>query len=85
MIGETREKHHSVFNTDMPEVNISELKQALYDSQNMEYEYELMFIFRDIISKINRYCSELSTFIKFRIREALFTKIEGYVEFIIII
>ena len=85
MIGETREKHHSVFNTDMPEVNISELVMAFCkDSQNMEDEYELNSLYSETyyISKINKYCSELSTFIKFRIRETLPSQNRNrYVEF----
>ena len=40
MISESREKHNSVFNTDMPEVNISELVMAFCkDSQRLEDEY----------------------------------------------
>lgn len=85
MIGETREKHRSVFNTDMPEVNISELVMAFCkDSQKMEDEYELNNLYSDTyyINKINKYCSELSTYIKFRIRETLPSQNRSkYIEF----
>ncbi len=85
MIGETREKHHSVFNTDMPEINISKLVMAFcIDSQDMEDEYELNNLYTDTyyISKINKYCSELSTYIKYRIRETLPSQNRSrYVEF----
>ena len=85
MIGETREKHRSVFNTDMPEVNISELVMAFCkDSQKMEDEHELNNLYSDTyyINKINKYCSELSTYIKFRIRETLPSQNRSkYIEF----
>lgn len=85
MIGETREKHQSVFNTDMPEINISKLVMAFCkDSQDMEDEYELNNLYTDTyyISKINKYCSELSTYIKYRIRETLPSQNRSrYVEF----
>lgn len=85
MIGETREKHHSVFNIDMPEINISKLVMAFCkDSQDMEDEYELNNLYTDTyyISKINKYCSELSTYIKYRIRETLPSQNRSrYVEF----
>ena len=85
MIGETREKHRSVFNTDMPEVNISELVMAFCkDSQKMEDEHELNNLYSDTyyINNINKYCSELSTYIKFRIRETLPSQNRSkYIEF----
>lgn len=85
MISETREKHHSVFNTDMPEINISKLVMAFCkDSQGVEDEYELNNLYTDTyyIIKINKYCSELSTYIKYRIRETLPSQNRSrYVEF----
>lgn len=85
MIGETREKYNSVSNTDMPEVSISELVMAFCkDSQDIEDEYELNNLYSDTyyINKINKYCSELSTVIKFRIRETLPSQNRSrYVEF----
>jgi len=85
MISESREKHNSVFNTDMPEVNISELVMAFCkDSQRLEDEYEInnLYIKSYYINKINKYCSELSTYIKYRIREGLPSQNRNrYVEF----
>lgn len=85
MIGETREKHHSVFNTDMPEINISKLVMAFCkNSQDMEDEHELNNLYTETyyISKINKYCSELSTYIKYRIRETLPSQNRSrYIEF----
>lgn len=85
MISESREKHNSVFNTDMPEVNISELVMAFCkDSQRLEDEYEINNLYTKsyYINKINKYCSELSTYIKYRIREGLPSQNRNrYVEF----
>ena len=85
MISESREKHNSVFNTDMPEVNISELVMAFCkDSQRLEDEYEINNLYTKsyYINKINKYCSKLSTYIKYRIREGLPSQNRNrYVEF----
>lgn len=74
MISESREKHNSIFNTDMPEINISELVMAFCkDSQRLEDEYEINNLYTKYyyINKINKHCSEFSNYIKFRIRETL--------------
>ena len=85
MIGVTREKHNSVFNSDIPEIDISTLTMAFCkDTQRMEDEYELNNLFSDAyyISKINKYCLELSKYIKFKIRETLPSQNRNsYIEF----
>ena len=84
MISESREKHISAFNPDMPEVNISELVFAFCkDSQRIDDEHELnnlysYFYYKD---KIEKYCSNLNNYIKFKIKEPLLSYNEDkYIE-----
>lgn len=74
MISESRERHDSVFNEDMPEISISELVMAFCkDSQKIEDEYELNNIYSSYyyIGKMNKYCIELTNYIKMKIKEML--------------
>lgn len=85
MISCSREKHNSLFNTDMPEINISELVMAFCkDSQKIEDEYEFNNLYTNYyyINKINKYCLELRNYIKIKVRESLPSQNKSrYVEF----
>lgn len=74
MLGESREKHNSVFNNDMPEINISKLVMAFCkDSQYIEDEYQLNSLYSNnyYINKINKYCTETSNYTKNKIKNSL--------------
>ena len=74
MISESREKHNSALNRDMPEINISKLVLSFCkDSQKLEDEYELNDLYTKeyYARKINDCCSEMSNYIKNKIKENL--------------
>lgn len=74
MIGENKEKHNTIFNQDMPEIEISNLIMSFCkDSQRIENEFDLDNLYTNqyYINKINKDCSQLSNYIKSRIRETL--------------
>ena len=74
MLCEVKEKHSSAINIDMPEINISELTMAFCkDSQEIEDEFELnnLYTNRYYMDKINKYCWNLSNYIKKKIKETL--------------
>lgn len=74
MVSETKEKHKSIFNDDMPEINMSDLVMSFCkDIQCIENEYELnnLYTSKYYINKINRECPQLSNYIKVKIRKSL--------------
>ena len=74
MISESREKHSSLFNNDMPEIDISNLVLAFcMDSQRIEDVFELDNLYTNTyyINKINKYCLQLSNYIKLKVKESL--------------
>ncbi len=74
MVSETKEKHKSIFNDDMPEINMSDLVMSFCkDIQTIENEYELnnLYTSKYYINKISKECSQLSNYIKVKIRKSL--------------
>ena len=74
MVSETKEKHKSIFNEDMPEINMSDLVMSFCkDIQGIENEYDLnnLYTSKYYINKTNRECSQLSNYIKTKIRKSL--------------
>lgn len=74
MISETRERHNSVLNVDMPELSISELVMAFCkDSQQIEDEYVLNNLYTPEYYRniINKHCYKLVDYIKTKIKESL--------------
>lgn len=74
MIGESKEKHDSVINQNMPEINISKLiMEFCKDSQRIEDEFQLNSLYTSsyYINKVNRNCSQLSTYIKMKVKDSL--------------
>ena len=77
MISENKEKHNTIFNQDMPEIDISKLIMSFCkDSQRIENEFDLNNLYTNqyYINKINKDCSQLSNYIKSKIRETLPSK-----------
>ena len=85
MISESNEKHNSVFNEDMPEINVSELVMAFCkDSQRIEDEYELNNLYNNYYytNMVNKHCKELTNYIRNKIRETLTSQNKArYIEF----
>lgn len=74
MITETNERSKSVFNQDMPILNISDIVMSICkDTQRFENEYEFdnLFTKQYYIKKANKECSLLTNYIKTKIRSSL--------------
>jgi hypothetical protein len=74
MVSENKARYNSIYNQNMPETDISKVILSFCkDSQRIENEYELDILYtrKYYINKINNDCSQLSDFIKARIKETL--------------
>lgn len=74
MVSENKARYNSAFNQNMPEIDISKVIMSFCkDSQRIENEYELdnLYTTKYYINKINNDCSQLSNFIKLKIKETL--------------
>lgn len=74
MISENNEKKTSIINEDMPEINISDLiMRFCKDSQRIENEFDLdnLYTSQYYLNIINNNCTQLSKYIKSKIREIL--------------
>lgn len=63
MVSETNQRHKSIINEDMPEINISDLVMSFCkDTQRIENEYEFNDLYTPqyYINKVNKDCSQLS-------------------------
>ena len=85
MISETRERHDSVFDENIPEVNISEIVMAFCkDSQRIQDEYELNNLYNSNYYKYmaNKYCTALCSHIKLKVKSLLpYQSQNRYLEF----
>ena len=74
MITETNERSKSVFNQDMPVLNISDIVMSICkDTQRFdsEYDFDNLFTKQYFINKANKDCSVLTNYIKNKIRASL--------------
>lgn len=85
MIGETREKHNSIFCSDMPEINISSIIfEFCKDIQEIENEFQLnnLYTKQYYLSKINKCCVQLKDYTKEKIRKSLpYSERSNYMQF----